>query len=270
MKKLIFGLLIWISNVLYGQNITCLYELKFRPNQNKDSLVSNTFYLDIYGKQSIFRSELERKSDSLIEKSGLGLGRNMFFITDLFVKKKLETGDVQKIIITSTMRSRFFISIDDKLDWKIVNEKQKIGDLYCQKAEVDYGGRHWTAWFAESVDLHEGPYIFNGLPGLIVKISDSQLDYDFNLMQLRNVIKSDFFIPRTGQKISWQDFQKIMQNYYDDPFYELKSSGMKYVIGDDKGNVSTLSPKTILKKFQTNFKDYGNNILETDKALMLK
>lgn len=270
MKKLIFALLMGISNLLYSQNITCLYELRFRPNQNRDSLVSNIFYLDIYGKQSVFRSESERKSDSLVEKSGLGLGRNMFFITDLFVKKNLEIGDIQKIIITPTMRSRFFIPIDDKLDWKIVNEKQKIGDLYCQKAELDYGGRHWVAWFTESVNLQEGPYIFNGLPGLIIKISDSHLDYDFNLVQLRNVKKNDFFIPPAGQKISWKDFQKMMQNYYEDPFYEMKTSGMKYVVGDDKGNVSTLSPKTIVKKFQTNLKDYGNNLLETDKSLIFK
>lgn len=269
MKKYIIGLFIFITNMLYCQNVTCLYELKFRPNQNKDSLVTNQFYLDIYGKQSIFRSELERKSDSLIKKTTLGLGRGVYFITDLFARKNLETKKIEKVIIT-TMRTRFFIPIDDRLEWKIVNEKQKIGDLYCQKAELDYGGRHWVAWFAESINLQEGPYIFNGLPGLIVKISDSHLDYEFNLIQLRNVKNNDFFIPQIGRKISWGDFQKMMQNYYNDPFYEVKSSGMKYVVGDDKGNVSTLSPKTILNKFQANMKNIGNNLIEINKALVFK
>lgn len=257
-------------NVLHCQNVTCIYELKFRPNQNKDSLVTNQFYLDIDGKKSIFRSELERRSDSLIARSNLGLGRGMLFVTDLFAKKDLETKEIQKVIITPTMRTRFFISIDNRLDWKIVNEKQKIGDLYCQKAELDYGGRHWTAWFTDSINLQEGPYIFNGLPGLIVKISDSRLDYDFSLVQLKNVKDNDFFISSSGKKISWVDFQKIMQSYYNDPFYEVKSSGMKYVVGDDKGNVSTLSPKTILNKFQIDMKNKGNNLIESDKALIFK
>lgn len=265
------GIIVFILmiNLFYSQNITCLYELKFKPDHHKDSTTVNKFYLDIYGKQSIFRSELERRSDSLITKTNLGLGRNVYFITDLSAKKNLETGDIQKVMITPTMKTRFFIAID-KLNWKIVDEKQKIGDLYCQKAELDYGGRRWVAWFTESINLQEGPYIFNGLPGLIVKISDSDLDYDFNLIQLKNVKNSDFFVPQKGKQISWADFQKMMENYYNDPFYEMKSSGMKYVVGDDKGNVSTLSPAVIVKKFQAKMKNSGNNLIELDKALILK
>lgn len=266
-KRIIVFIL--MVNLFYSQNLTCLYELKFKSDHHKDSATVNKFYLDIYGKQSIFRSELERKSDSLVAKTNLGLGRNLYFITDLFARKNLDTGEIQKVIITPTMKTRFFINID-KLNWKITNEKQKIGDLYCQKAELDYGGRHWVAWFAESINLHEGPYIFNGLPGLIVKISDSDSDYDFKLIQLKNVKNSDFFIPQKGKQISWADFQKIMNNYYNDPFCEMKSSGMKYVVGDDKGNVSALSPAIIVKKFQSRMKDSGNNLIELDKAIILK
>lgn len=136
-----------------------------------------------------------------------------------------------------------------------MNEKQKIGDLDCQKAEVDYGGRHWTAWFLESVNLQEGPYVFCGLPGLIVKITDSRSDYNFSLVQLKKSETSSFYPPKTiGKEISWTDFQKMMQNYYDDPLYEIKSSGMKYVIVDDKENISNLNPKIIQKKHQINLK----------------
>lgn len=74
-------------NVLHCQSVTCIYELKFRQNQNKDSLITSQFYLDINGKKSIFRSELQKKSDSLVQKTGLGLGRGMLFFTDLFAKK---------------------------------------------------------------------------------------------------------------------------------------------------------------------------------------
>ncbi|WES96731.1 GLPGLI family protein [Chryseobacterium arthrosphaerae] len=270
MKKYIICLFIFIMNVLHCQSVTCIYELKFRQNQNKDSLITSQFYLDINGKKSIFRSELQKKSDSLVQKTGLGLGRGMLFFTDLFAKKDLETKEIQKVIITPTMRTRFFIPVEDRLEWKVINEKQKIGDLYCQKAELDYGGRHWIAWFTDSINLQDGPYIFNGLPGLIVKISDSRLDYDFSLVQLKHVKHSDFFVSPSGKKINWPDFQKIMQSYYDDPFYEVKSSGVKYAVGDDKGNVSTLSPKTILKKFQVNMRNNGNNLIEINKALHFK
>ncbi|UZT96615.1 GLPGLI family protein [Chryseobacterium fluminis] len=270
MKKYMISLLVFIISMLHSQSVTCIYELKFRPDQDKDSLVASPFYLEIDGKKSIFRSGSERRSDSIVQKTGLGPGRGMLFFTDLFAKKNLDTKEIQKVIITPTMRTRFYIAIEDKLDWKMTSEKQKIGELYCQKAEVDYGGRHWTAWFADSMNLQEGPYIFNGLPGLIVKIADSRSDYDFSLIQLKNVKNSDFFTPPSGKKITWMDFQKIMQSYYNDPFYEVKSSGIKYVVGDDKGNISTLSPKTILEKFQANMKNNGNNLLELNKALIFK
>lgn len=269
-KKIIF-LIILITNLFYSQNITCLYELKFKPNRNKDSLVTNIYCLDIYGTQSVFRSKLQRESDSLSEKTRLSLRRKALFFTDLFANKDLKKNEIQKLIITGLMANKFFIKITDELKWKIGDEKQKIGDLDCQKAEVDYGGRHWIAWFSESVNFQEGPYIFHGLPGLIVKITDSDLDYSFSLIQLKKAENSDFYLSKTaGKEISWIDFQKIMQNYYDDPFYEIKNSGMKYVVVDDKENVSNLNLKTIQKKHQANLKKNDSNLIELDKMILLE
>ncbi len=219
MKKNIFiFLIILITDLLYSQNITCIYELKFRPNSDKDSLITNIYYLDINGTESIFRSEFERESDSLVNKRGLGIGRKALFITSLYTRKKLKINEIQKLIVTGLVGNQFFIKIHDELNWKIVNEKQKIGDLDCQKAEVDYGGRRWTAWFSESVNLQEGPYVFCGLPGLIVKITDSRSDYNFSLVQLKKSETNSFYPPKTiGKEIFWTDFQKMMQNYYDEP-----------------------------------------------------
>lgn len=270
-KNIILILVTLITSLLYSQNITCLYELKFKPNHNKDSLITKMFYLDIDESQSIFRSEFERDSDSLIYRRGLGIGRNAKFITDLYAKKDLKINEIQKLIITPMMRNRFFIKINEELKWKIGNKKQKIGNLECQKAELDYGGRHWIAWFAESVNLQEGPYVFHGLPGLIVKITDMHLDYDFNLIQLKKVEKSNFFAPKTtGKEISWTDFQKIIQNYYNDFLYDVKSSGIKYTIVDDKENVSTLNQKTLQKKHQINLKNNDSNLIELDKMILFE
>lgn len=260
-----------ITNLLYSQNIQCIYELKFKPNPEKDSLIKNIFYLDINGSRSIFRSELERKSDSLLNIKGLGFGRKALFITNLYAKKDLKINEIQKLIVTGLIGNRYSIKIDDGLKWEIKNEKQKIGNLDCQKAEVDYGGRHWIAWFSESLNLQEGPYIFHGLPGLIIKITDQKLDYDFNLIQLKKTENNNIYFHKSKEKqITWLDFQQIIQNYYNDPLYEIKNSGMKYTIVDDKENISTLSPKTIQKKHQINLKNNDSNLIELDKMIELK
>lgn len=273
MKKwLLVIITITIANFFYSQKMTCIYELKFRINPNKDSLITNIFYLDIDGFKSIFRSELERNSDSLINIKGFGFGRKALFITDLYAKKDLQINEIQKLIVTGLMGNRYFIKIDDDLKWKIKIEKQKIGNLDCQKAEVDYGGRHWIAWFSESVNLQEGPYIFHGLPGLIIKITDQNLDYDFNLIQLKKTDNSNnIYRHKSKEKeITWLDFQRIIENYYNDPLFEIKNSGIKYTIVDDKDNISTLSPKILQKKHQTNLKNNDSNLIELDKMIELK
>ncbi|WP_312902487.1 GLPGLI family protein [Chryseobacterium taichungense] len=271
MKKILIIVAILIINSLYSQKMTGIYELKFRINPDKDSLITNIFYLDIDGFQSTFRSEIERKSDSLINKKGFGYGRKSLFITDLYSKKDLKTNEIQKLIISGLVGNRYFIKIDDELKWEIKNEKQKIGNLDCQKAEVDYGGRHWIAWFSETVNLQEGPYIFHGLPGLIIKITDQNLDYDFNLIQLKKAENYNIYFHKSKEKqITWLDFQRMIQNYYNDPLYEIKNSGMKYTIVDDKENISTLNPKMIQKKHQTNLKNNDSNLIELDKMIELK
>jgi GLPGLI family protein len=68
---------------------------------------------------------------------------------------------------------KYKIREDQKPEWKIMPDKQKIGDYNTQKAVTKLGGREWTAWFATDLPFQDGPYIFYGLPGLIVKIEDA-------------------------------------------------------------------------------------------------
>jgi len=69
--------------------------------------------------------------------------------------------------------------------WQLVNETKTINGIACRKATVNYGGRSWTAWYAVSLPMNAGPYKFQGLPGLIVKISDTTGIYDFELVSLK-------------------------------------------------------------------------------------
>ena len=59
-----------------------------------------------------------------------------------------------------------------KNDWKL------------QKATTDFGGRKWTAWFTTEIPYSEGPYKFKGLPGLVVELSDSENNFQFELVKI--------------------------------------------------------------------------------------
>lgn len=266
MKKLFLFFAFVISSVLPAQNITFIYELKYRPGFNKDSIVTDEYYLDVLGRQSVFRSSQARRSDSLTEKTGFGAGEKMTFTQQLYIKKNLASKSIIKVVTAPVMNDKYFIRISDNLEWEIGSDKLKIGEYDCQKATVKYGGREWTAWFIQSIPLQEGPYIFSGLPGMIVKISDRLSDFEFALVKTKRSDKNNMFALRTGKEISWEVLNKMQLNYYSDPFAEIKTRNIKFQVGDANGNIIPMDMKTLTKNVQKQIKE-NNNPIELNQKI---
>lgn len=106
-------------------------------------------------------------------------------------------------------------------DWQISEEQDSIVGLLCYKATTQYGGRSYTAWFAPSIPIPDGPYVFAGLPGLIIKISDERNWYTF---QLKNITTSpqtrfwkEYFIIDQSQKLSRKEYVDKSRNFKNNP-----------------------------------------------------
>jgi len=69
--------------------------------------------------------------------------------------------------------------------WQIHPEKRSLAGYDCQRATTTFAGRDYEAWFTLTIPQRDGPYKFNGLPGLIVKISDTQGHYSFTLTNFK-------------------------------------------------------------------------------------
>lgn len=103
-------------------------------------------------------------------------------------------------------------------NWKILPETIKIGEYNTQKAETEYGGRNWTAWFSSDIPLPDGPYKFCGLPGLIIKIQDEKGDYSFDLIQVRKIPEMPVLQQRgTEITLTKDKFQKTKAAFQKDP-----------------------------------------------------
>ena len=83
-----------------------------------------------------------------------------------------------------------YIEPDKLFTWKISQEKTNIAGYACQRATTEFAGRVFEAWFTREVPISEGPYKFYGLPGLIVKVHDSDNYYSFELTKLSKTIGS--------------------------------------------------------------------------------
>lgn len=220
-----------LSVYCFGQNISVFYELSFRS----DSIHKKQSYvLDISNQKSIFRTVLRKSSDSMISKTGLGLGYNANPFYELYFKKDLSNFFFKKVIVLPINRDKFFVKIIDRLDWNILPETMTIASFNCQKAEAKYGDRIWTAWFTKDITIPEGPYYFHGLPGLIIKIEDSIKDFVFSATEIKNMSENSFYELDSGLEIGWKQYQKLFKEFFENPYSSVKTKGMKVV--KDNGN----------------------------------
>lgn len=127
-------------------------------------------------------------------------------------------------------RDQYSYQEDRKIIWKILPETTKIGDYKVQKAEADFGGRKWIAWFSQDIPVMDGPYKFSSLPGLILKAEDSTGDYSFDLKETKKITQLPPFFNRGGNVLSVRrtDYEKQMTNYKNDAVSFLNAqSGMR-------------------------------------------
>ncbi|KFF26467.1 GLPGLI family protein [Chryseobacterium vrystaatense] len=170
------------------------YLLKARLNtQTPDYIHQEFFSLQIGDKRAFFASSQSIKRDSTFEKS-LIREDNRDGSISLSLKKGVSMPKTKfsYTIIQSTENTQYFelagmakLTYKEPVisNWKLMNETKVINTISCKKAEVNFKGRNWTAWYSTEIPFPYGPYKFSGLPGLIVKITDEKGDYDFELVK---------------------------------------------------------------------------------------
>ncbi len=217
------------------------YELNYKPKKGIDSLQKTVMILDITDKKSIYRDYLTVSQDSVLkievekmQKAGMFKDLSKSIQMPKFAYKVIKEYPSMKVTFAERMlNSVFAYNEEPKFDWKISNDKQKIGDYEVQKATTEFGGRKWTAWFTESIPFPDGPYKFSGLPGLIVKIEDADKNFswtltankklnDFSELSYSEKLQSQFGGRSEPTVISKEKFDSSFETYKKDPFASIR------------------------------------------------
>ena len=74
-------------------------------------------------------------------------------------------------------------------EWNLEAGDTLILDKHCKKATCLYAGRNYVAWYTEEVNLPYGPYIFGGLPGLIMYLHDTKYNWVFTCNGIEKATK---------------------------------------------------------------------------------
>tara|TARA_R110002051_G_C8664347_1_gene489477 strand:+ start:266 stop:1054 length:789 start_codon:yes stop_codon:yes gene_type:complete len=121
-----------------------------------------------------------------------------------------------------TFDKKFLIK-HEKINWILINEEKKIGDYLCKKATakktvVNSAGEFTTdliAWYAPSIPLNFGPKNFNGLPGLILELTDRQMVYKVSKLELNSISKKyKVKIPKKGKLLTYEEYEKELKNLF--------------------------------------------------------
>ena len=105
-----------------------------------------------------------------------------------------------------------------KIDWILTETKENICGYVCTKATATFRGRKWTAWYAEGLQINCGPWKFNGLPGLILKVEDDTKEHTIEAIQIRKSKKSfGYYSSSSPSKMDRTTFNKMLSDYMWDP-----------------------------------------------------
>jgi GLPGLI family protein len=103
-----------------------------------------------------------------------------------------------------------------KMNWELLKGEKKINDYLCKKAQTIFRGRIYTAWYALFIPVYSGPWKFNGAPGLILSVEDSEGIYKWEAKTITFPYKEkDIDFEKVNKKnskfkrISYEDFDSI-------------------------------------------------------------
>ncbi len=135
------------------------------------------------------------------------------------------------------------------IDWKIDNEHCKVLSYSCQKATGYFRGRTYEVWFTTDIPVNNGPWKLGGLPGLILKASDSRNHYVFECIGLEQ-LKAKEEIRRYDVK-----YKEIKREEVDKLYKKFCKDWVAYTIMASGGEpVFFINPVTQKWEKQTNAK----------------
>ncbi len=170
-KTKVFFCFIFILNGIFGfsQKIDIHFELTYRPKVEDTLLITENHMLsiDVVKNSSLFYST---QNDTSF---------NYSIFKDFQKKKYVQIENISNVLYGGVYEF-------NKNDWKLESDKKETLGHTTYKSSIAFGGRKWIAWYAPDIPFMDGPYKFEGLPGLILEISSEDGDYSFIAQGIEN------------------------------------------------------------------------------------
>ncbi len=262
-------LIIVFNNYSIAQTHRFIYDVVYKKDSTSNITTKENYILDIGTKETKYYTYDFFVADSLIT-NNIPFPKEMTLNTsDIIVHKNNNNEFFQYDLLENTVLQ---LQTNDTQKWNLSQEKKNVKNLSLQKAITTWGGRNWTAWFAEEIPFQEGPYKFHGLPGLIVEIYDDKKNYHFELVRSEKIKEEENqFIEmseKLGIPITWEKYKTAKIKYYESPVNFIKNSAenSEQLYLNDGTIVNSKNSKEIDEQLKNSIRKY-NNPIELDKVI---
>lgn len=124
-------------------------------------------------------------------------------------------------------KQNFAVEYDEvipKFEWTVGTRQREICGYVCYSATTIFRGRSWTAWFCPDIPIATGPWKFNGLPGVILAVTDSRSHYDWECVAIKGQEPIIYYtVPK--KQLRKEQYVQYVKNIHANPLTMLGHDG---------------------------------------------
>lgn len=147
--------------------------------------------------------------------------------------KNFKSGEIYSIY--RILEKMFYLKDPIQLqEWTLSDTVVVVAGQRCKGAQTSFRGRKYVAFYTPDIPIASGPWKFQGLPGIILKIEtiEDKEKYIFECISIekssKNISKEmeEFLssVPKKNPFLEWESFKKEFESYANLYIKKTKSS----------------------------------------------
>lgn len=219
-------------NVVYYKEV--VQDLNDKENPVKSEMVlsvgQNSSRFCLMSAYNMYTKKLIKKEQDVVmptSNTKMVVGKPMLLVSKNKIQhheqllKDFSTNKVDKLGIIG-MKEYFVQNEIPQIKWEIKENSKVILGYTCQEAVGQLAGREYHVWFATELPFQDGPWLLNGLPGLILEAVDSKGEISFKAKSISentnaNEIVESVYDYSRGIKVKEKDYRKTVEMFIIDP-----------------------------------------------------
>lgn len=119
---------------------------------------------------------------------------------------------------TQLGRNNYLINDTTKPEWNILDDTMNILGYRCQLASCKLKGRWYNAWFTTDLVYSSGPWMLKGLPGMILKATDTKSEVIFEAVEIKMQSEAETIVlPLEAVTVSQNEYNTLADAFKKNP-----------------------------------------------------